>query len=397
MTQGVLTVLEGTYPRHGGGGAESQVLTLTTRLQKSGVPVSVVVPRVADGPQATRDEVAGVPVVRIAYPRVKLVGGAVMLCRLATHLWRRRRDYEVIHAHIAHNMAAVACVVGRALGKRVYVKITGMREMRGGILDPQPGFSSRLRRRAVQRATAVQATSTRIAQLLRDCGFTAAQVAVLPNGVDTQRFVPLQRDPAARTRHFGDARRVGVFVGRLAPEKGQELLIEAWSRAFPGRTDCRLLLVGDGPTRGTLEALASQRGIAGAVVFAGHSDDVAPWLALADFALLTSLAEGLSNALLEAMASGLPVIGSRVSGTEDFVLDGQTGELFEPGDLDGLVRALQRIDARDDAALARMGAAARAKILAEASLEAVTARLLALYGVVPIEAAPPERSVPCVE
>ncbi|HET9652502.1 MAG TPA: glycosyltransferase family 4 protein, partial [Usitatibacter sp.] len=107
---------------------------------------------------------------------------------------------------------------------------------------------------------------------------------------------------------------------------------------------------------------------------------IAALLSVADFALLTSDAEGLSNALLEYMAAGLPVVGSRVSGTEDFITEGQTGWLFEPGDGEALARQLAAVRAAPEEALQRLGNDARARVRALASLEAVTDRLLELYG-----------------
>lgn len=376
----VLIVLEATFPRRGGGGAESQVLAIGQCLAERGVAVQVVAPMVADGRQVARESVEGVDVVRIPYPKIKFLGSAVMLARLAALLVARRAGYSVIHAHIGHNMASVCAVVGRLLGKPVAVKLTGMHEMRGGILDPRPGIASRLRRRAIRTATVIQATSTRIGALLAERGFDAARIRLLPNGVDVRRFTTASRDAALCGELRGDAARVGIFVGRLVPEKGQDLLIEAWARACGARPDMRLVLVGDGPERAPLAALAARLGLADRVVFAGHRDRVEACLACADFAILPSLAEGLSNALLEYMAAGLPVVGSRVSGTEDFVVEGETGWLFEPGSAAELERRLSQAAALGEAALRRMGDNARDRILASASLEAVTAELIRCYG-----------------
>ncbi|HZZ92463.1 MAG TPA: glycosyltransferase family 4 protein [Usitatibacter sp.] len=376
----VLLVLEATFPREGGGGAESQVFTLARCLAARGLRIVVVVPRVAEGPQALRETIEHFEVVRIPYPRTRVLGGIVLLARLAALLVAWRGRYSAIHAHIAHNMAATSTVVGRLLGKPVFVKITGVHEIHGGILDPRPRLSVRLRRWALRRATRMQATSTRISRLLVDRGFGPAQVALLPNGVDTARFARRSRNAALRGELCGDAPRVGIFVGRLSPEKALFLLLDAWARAFDPRA-C-LLLVGEGPLRDELGARARELGIASQVVFAGHRADVGDLLSTADFAILPSHGEGLSNALLEYMAAELPVVGSRVSGTEDFV-EAAHGWLFEPGDGAGLERALRAVSAMPDADLRRMGLAARDRVESLASLDAVTGRLLSLYGLEP--------------
>jgi glycosyltransferase involved in cell wall biosynthesis len=382
-SRSVLMVLEATFPKHGGGGAESQVLTIGQRLLDRGVGVQVVVPMVADGPQVAREDVQGLDVVRIAYPKIRLAGGAIMLAKLAWYLIARRRDYAVIHAHIAHNMASVASVVGSILGKPVVVKLTGMREMSGGILDANAGIASRIRKWAIQRATRIQATSSRIRHLLVEQGFEDSRVLLLPNGVDVARFAEAKRDAALRRQLCGDARLVGIFVGRLAPEKGHELLLEAWAEVFGARTDAKLVLVGDGVTREPLQQLALRLGIGSQVVFAGHSSEVARHLAIADFGLLTSFAEGLSNSLLEYMASGLPVVGSKVSGTEDFVREGDTGWLFEPGRKEELVHCLAAVARLDAGALRKVGDNARTLIVSTASLEAVAQALVGAYGFQP--------------
>jgi glycosyltransferase involved in cell wall biosynthesis len=384
-SRAVLMVLEATFPPRGGGGAESQVLAIGRRLRERGLAVEVIAPMVADGPQEARGHVEGLEVLRIAYPRVRVLGGLVMLAKLAWLLFARRREYAVIHAHIAHNMATVAALVGRALGKPVVVKLTGMQELNGGILDERPDLPTRLRKAAIRRATWIQATSTRLRQVLLARGFAASQILSLPNGVDVDRFRSIGRDAARRRELCGEARLVGMFVGRLAPEKGHEVLLEAWARVFAGDDGVRLVLVGDGVRRKALEELAARLAIGRQVVFAGHTDDVAPYLAIADFGLLTSLAEGLSNALLEYMAAGLPVVGSRVSGTEDFVVPGRTGWLFEPGDGAGLSACLANAKDAGADVLREMGGRGRQLILDTASLQAVSTRLIECYGISPAD------------
>jgi L-malate glycosyltransferase len=375
----VVLVLEATFPRNGGGGAESQVFTLARCLRQRGVRAIVVAPLVPGGPTRTNETLEGFEVVRIPYPHVRILGGVMLMLRLAALLFARRKSYSAIHAHIAHNMAATAVIAGMVLRKPVFVKITGMHEMQGGILDAAAPWTSRLRRAAIRHARAVQATSTRIGKLLAQRGFAPSRIALLPNGVDMSRFAGTAGDAGLRRGLCGDAPRVGIFVGRLSPEKCHSMLLEAWAMAFGSATDAKLLLVGEGLLRASLRAQAKSLGIASQVVFAGHRSDIAALLSVADFALLTSDAEGLSNALLEYMAAGLPVVGSRVSGTEDFITEGETGWLFEPGDAKALALQLAAVRAAPADALVRLGSQARARVRSLASLEAVTDRLLELY------------------
>ncbi|UZD56192.1 glycosyltransferase family 4 protein [Caldimonas aquatica] len=379
----VVMVLDSVFPTQGGGGAETQVRTLGSHMRQRSLEVSVIVPMVAHGPQVEHDLVDGLRVRRIAYPRLPVVGALSMLCKLGWLLYRQRREYAVIHAHIASNMAAVSCVMGRLLGKPVIVKLTGMTEMLGGVLDPRPGPVARLRKVALRWATYYQATSSRIGCLLVDRGFEAQKVRLIPNAVDTARFQGISKDRALRERLCGSRRVVAVYAGRLVSEKGLELLLDGWARVFGHTRDGALVIVGNGALRKALEQRAARLGIEELVHFVGPTDSVETYLAIADFGVLTSLNEGLSNTLLEYMAAGLPVLGSRVSGTEDFVVPGRTGWLFEAGDVEGLVARLTEVAQAPVHELAEMGRNARHLVNARASIGSVVGQLASLYGVVP--------------
>jgi phosphatidylinositol alpha-1,6-mannosyltransferase len=217
-------------------------------------------------------------------------------------------------------------------------------------------------------------------------GPTAA-LEPLPPGIDADRFRP---DPGARAavrRRYalGDAP-VVTCVSRLVARKGQDVLI----RALPGiRTrvpSTRLLLVGGGPDAGRLRALAAAHGVADAVVFAGAVDeaDLAAHHAAGDvFALPCRTrgwgldVEGLGIALLEAAASGLPVVAGRSGGAPETVQEGRTGHVVDGRDLPALVEALVGLLA-DPARAAAMGAAGRAWMRAEWGWPARAARLAAL-------------------
>ncbi len=376
----IAMVLESTYPVAGGGGAESQLATLSRYLRRRGHQVSIVVPMTPAGAREEHDRVDGIPVWRIPYPRVRVVGGIVMLARLAWHLFANRRRYDVFHVHIAHHMAAVACVVGRLAGKPVLVKLTGWLESELGILSRRRSPVLWLLRRCIRLATAVQATSRELEALLVKHGFPPARIHRIPNAVDTHRFRP---QAGART---GDgAAFTAIFVGRLVPEKNLPMLLEAWAVALAGRDDARLMVVGQGPLAEELAGRARSLGIARQVAFLGAQprEEVIRLLGRADVGVLVSTHEGLSNSLLEYMAAGLPVIGTRISGTEDWVREDDTGWLVEPGDTAALAQVLARAAGPARPHLADMGRRARAVMEREASIPAVADRILRAYGAGP--------------
>jgi glycosyltransferase involved in cell wall biosynthesis len=369
----VLMVLESDFTQRGGGGAESQLRTIALHLLRTGHQPTIVTPMLAYGPQVSAERCFGIPVGRVSYPKVKLLGGAVMCARLAAFLWQRRKRYDAWHVHIGHNLGAVTCAVGALLGKPVVVKVSGWWELEQGLLAPGRGPFSVLARAWLKRASAVQAISTRIADELKKHGFPADRIVVLPNAVDTARF-----------RARGALRTPGtpftaVFVGRLVPEKGLTTLLDAWGQAFRGRSDVRLRLVGGGPLDQTLREQAERLGISAQVELLGHRDRVEEVLAEADIGVLPSTIEGLSNTLLEFMATGLPVVASRVSGSEDFVQPGENGWLFPPSDTAALAACLREAASLSPDRLTALGRNARAAVDTNAGLDTVVGRLLELY------------------
>jgi phosphatidyl-myo-inositol dimannoside synthase len=217
-------------------------------------------------------------------------------------------------------------------------------------------------------------------------GPTAALEPLLP-GIDADRFRP---DPGARAavrrRHaLGDAP-VVTCVSRLVARKGQDVLIRALPRIRARVPGTRLLLVGGGPDAGRLRALAAAHGVADAVVFTGAVDeaDLAAHHAAGDvFALPCRTrgwgldVEGLGIALLEAAASGLPVVAGRSGGAPETVQEGRTGHVVDGRDRQALVEALVELLA-DPARAAAMGAAGRAWMRAEWGWPARAARVSAL-------------------
>ncbi|XXX72122.1 glycosyltransferase [Sorangium sp. So ce134] len=201
---------------------------------------------------------------------------------------------------------------------------------------------------------------------------------VVANGIDLSRFAP---DPAARARVRAelaipqDAWVVGS-VGRLSPVKNHELLVRAAARALPGSG--RLLVVGDGPERARLVALARELGVSERVLFAGERHDVPALLAALDVFALPSLSEGLPLALLEAMATGLPAVASDVGGVPTALVHGETGFLVPSGEVAPLAARLSELMA-DPALAARMGRCGRAIALRRYSAARMAERYMDLY------------------
>jgi len=363
-----------------GGGAESQVRTIAKHLQRLGHQVTIITPRISYGPRPVAERCWGLAVGRIPYPHLRILGSFILFGRLGAFLLQRRNRYDVWHVHIAHHMGAITCLMGKLLGMRVVVKVSGWFELERGVLAPGLNPANALARSWLKSAAVLQAISTRIANRLTKDGFPVDRLITLPNAVDTSRFTV--RSGLRQSGPF-----TAVFVGRLVPEKALDTLLEAWSQAFGTREDVRLLLVGDGPLDAPLRAQAERLGITRQVQFLGHQDHVESVLAKADLGVLPSLIEGLSNTLLEFMATGLPVVASRVSGSEDLIVPGRNGWLFPPSDVAQLAACLREAEALSAQGLSALGRQARADVESTAGLDIIVGQLLALYrGVPPAEA-----------
>jgi glycosyltransferase involved in cell wall biosynthesis len=181
---------------------------------------------------------------------------------------------------------------------------------------------------------------------VREMGFSEEKVVVIPNPSPhtVEGEVPAERIEALRAEHgLPEGTPVIGTLTRFFEAKGIRYLIEALPAVLAAVPDARLLLVGEGPLRDDLERQARELGVDDRVVFAGFRHDVAAHLALFTVMALPSLEEGMPLAALESVAAGVPIVGTRVGGMPDVVLEGRTGLLIEPEDTQGLAEALVRV------------------------------------------------------
>lgn len=200
-------------------------------------------------------------------------------------------------------------------------------------------------------------------------GCPAEKVRVIPNGVDAERFRPREPDPALGSRFGlspGDA--VVSLVAALRPEKNHELLLRTAALMRREIPNLRVLLVGDGPRRPILEALAGELGLGETVRFLGTQSDIPGVLALSNVVVLSSHMEANPVSILEAMAAGKPVVATRVGSVSETVTDGVTGYLVAPGDGAALAERVVGL-LGDPHRAAAMGRAGREQVLAHWSVQ----------------------------
>ena len=210
-------------------------------------------------------------------------------------------------------------------------------------------FFDRLRRWCIGQATKLFPVSRYTASLLRDLGATEDKILRVPNGTDPKRFKPLDVQELRRA-HQLEGKKVILSVGRLAPRKGFDTVIEAMPRIVEAMPEALYVMVGAGPDRERLEKLAHEHGVEDYILMVGKVawDELPLWHNVADVFVTPSRnappsVEGFGIVFLEANACGKPVIGARTGGIPDAIVDGQTGRLVEADAPDELAHTILEI------------------------------------------------------
>ena len=360
-----------------GGGAEVLARRLAVRLVQRGLPLTVLTGRYGRRPRVER--IDGVLV------RRHFIGLYVPvfheLCYLASFAWElvaRRHEYDIVHVFQTQLSAYVASVICKRLGKKTVVTSHGAgRTGDMAVWSSIPG-GRRLLRVVASHVDAATGVSRDVVAELHEAGFDRDRTWYLPNGVPVPTRCESNRSRLRAELGLSPNDFIATFIGRLSYEKAPQLLLSAWPRVVSRYPSSKLVFVGEGARRGTLEAEAKENGVSSSVLFTGRVNNVPDYLNAADTFVLPSLTEGMSVALLEAMAARLPVVASRVSGTIDIIRDGENGLLFESGDKEGLIRCLWALMA--SRALGEgLGEKARETVERRFSLDRMLDRYVALY------------------
>lgn len=295
--------------------------------------------------------------------------GAMQALKFARQL--RKKRPAVFHAHLTWPRsckfglaaAALAGVTAIVATEHLFVETS---------LDRSAYLQQRILAMKVDRYIAVsQEVARRMHESFR---IPLAKLKIIPNGIPIATFSRSSNSPLREAFSGGTTRPIILTPARLDKQKGQQYLLQAAVQV----PEALFLLVGEGPERASLETQAQQLGIADRVQFLGYRQDIADLLSICDIMVLPSLFEGLPLSILEAMAAGKPVIATYIGGTNEAVIDGETGLLVPPADPAALAGAISRLIA-NPLLSQKLVAAAKERVQREFSVETMTERVTQIY------------------
>lgn len=365
------------------GGAERQAQKLAKKLIQRGFDVSVVTGRY---PGLKKSEIIdGIPVFRTRIFGIKRgnrikFGGYILLFSMFWYLIKNRKKYDIIHIHQGLHPAFIGVLASRLLGKKSLIKIGNSGERFDFKLLSQKPIFGPMMAKYILNADKIIAISSQIEQELLNFGFRLEQIIKIPNGVEEpSTYDKIQLSTLRKKLGIPQDACMVVFVGSLSPKKNIRKLIEAWGLVVAqSNKKIKLILLGEGEQRREIERLVNSKSLDEYVELKGKVNNVGEYLTVSDVFVLPSLVEGLSNALLEAMAYGVACAASSIPGNIDIIKHEQNGLLFSPEDETEIASQLLRLIG-DSSLRERLGSKAVETIERKYTLDRVTEKYCELY------------------
>lgn len=322
------------YPLPVVGGLERQAHELSKVLNKKGVDVQVLSSKF--NPDSPKFEVVeSIPVYRISLSRLKWVRFFQSPVQLFWTLFKLRNTYDIIHLHQFGWFGLFGIVSAKLLSKPTITKLPNVGER--GIPGLQNSKLGCIMLSILLRSDAIVAMSRESVAELKAVKFPLSRVLQTPNGIRSSLKIN-------RIKYQADSNKVRVvFVGRLIMQKGVKTLLYAWQIISQKYTNAELEIWGVGPLLDEMESLSKELGITQSIQFCGHVEDVVDRLTSMDIFVLPSYIEGNSNAILEAMSAGLPIVATNVGGAAMQVGRACADFLFDPKDIEKLAELLGKL------------------------------------------------------
>jgi glycosyltransferase involved in cell wall biosynthesis len=365
----IAMIIQRFSPFHGG--AERQVEAVATALRTRDMEVCVLTRRYSG--LARREVIAGIPVFRLPVPGPKAAAsiafsvGALPLLRA----WKP----DVIHAHDLLSPTTTA-VLAKFLFRMPVVATIHSGTDAGELARLQRKFLGKQRLSIYRHdVDSFIAISREIDSQLAGLGIPLERRTYIPNGVDSDHFHPVAGEQKARLRRMLGLPEgpLAVFVGRLVEGKRVTQLADIWPSVRERFPSANILILGDGPLRAEMDRRKCE-----GMHNLGDIAHVAPYLQASDLFILPSVVEGLSVAILEAMACGLPILAARIGGNLEVVEDRRNGWLFAADDIPALQEAALGLIGDEDLRNV-MGRRSRDRVLSEFTLQSAVERQINLY------------------
>lgn len=314
------------------GGAETQAERLSTFLATQDWTVWVIT-RHASGLEKNEKR-NGFTILRPATWGLGKMQTITFLISTIFTLYKMRNQYQILHAHLAFGPAFVATLIGKLLNKKVIVKLGGSNAI-GDIQVSMKTWRGRLRLNAIRKwADVIIALTDVMRNEAIQAGIPANRIRLLNNGIDAQayQFDDVTKQNAKKLLN-AENKTLVLFVGRLDPVKSLPTVIQAMKIAINTCPELRLIIVGDGPERQALETLVNSLTLQTYITFAGSSNNIQAYLQASDIFVLPSFTEGISNALLEAMSSGIACLATPVGGNLEVLDNAKYGLMAAVGNV----------------------------------------------------------------
>lgn len=333
------------------GGAEQQCLKLSQQLQQYGCTVTILTSRM-NRKVPFCENIEGIKVVRLLSfgpPQLLslryLHSSVIWFKRCVRWLEKNKNEYDLIHMHQAKFNAFTGLFAGNLLQKRSIIKIGNSGNGFDLLTLKRKTFAGNmLYRYVVKHIDVVIAISQDIKNELIAEKIPEHKIIFLPNGVEVKiahLISPVEKMQYREQLNLPVESKIFLFAGRLEKQKDILGLIESFASNNPVKNNYILILLGEGELRKDAEKLINEKKLNEVVSLRGYQKNVWPYLLAADFFVLSTKAEGLSNALLEAMSVGLIPISNEVSGSKDLITPGRNGFLAKVGSKESLSEAIK--------------------------------------------------------
>lgn len=327
----------------------------------------------------------GIPVIRLPNPSLRGWGTVRYMMALGRWLRAEHTQLDAVYVSMLKHSAVVATSRLQTSKVPIILRAEGAGDTGDCAFHEAANFGHRIRR-TCQAADGFVAPSQQIFDEMISAGFDREKIRFIPNGVKIGPQRTREQRRAARAAlaaanpilTMAESAPLVVFTGRLHPGKGLTKAIRAWPYVLQKFPNARLWLIGEGPQESELTAMIGAMGLQSRIILPGAFDTVEDVLAAADMFVLPSHYEGMSIALLEAMAAGLPCVVSDIPGNRILIHPNETGLTYPVDSYSDLARAINRVMA--DAQLGkRLGQAARQRVIENFSLERSTLDHVALF------------------